>query len=390
MGTVRTNSRRLRATAAGALLVVVSCALAAGMVEVAFRLMPGLLLPAGAYGAGVRHPQLNMNVHGQRLLYKKGNFIERMPNSEGFLDIEHSLTKPEGTVRVGFFGDSYVESGQIPLESVFFRRLAHRMSGKVETLGFGISGWGTLQAARAYDTLAPRYDLDIAVYLFVENDPGNNWIDLSRQTGEAGSGMPYAELRSDGNSYEVGWIVEPGRETWWHGAGKWLQRHSLLAHVVQDRISKLATYGVQLRSSKAAKQMSDRSGSVPSVNDLPSTWPREYRDRAERLGELILRDWRDAAAARHTYFMVFYVPRGEDQLLGTLSVEDTWLPWLRAVCDRHGIPLVDPSESLGRALEEGHHVYGDHWSPEGHEVVSEVLAQTLSPVIDESIPHGER
>jgi lysophospholipase L1-like esterase len=128
---------------------------------------------------------------------------------------------------------------------------------------------------------------------------------------------------------------------------------------------------------------------VPRPTDLPSTWPVPYRERAERLGELLLRDWRDLAASRNIGFIVFYVPRGEDQLTGTLSIDDTWLPWLRGVCQRLAIPLVDPSRALSDGLERDGHVYDDHWTEAGHAVVASALAESLAPMI-ETVESGGR
>ena len=71
----------------------------------------------------------------------------------------------------------------------------------VETLGFGLSGWGTLQALRAFEVMAPRYDVDLAVYVFVENDPGDNALALSEHRHDAA--MPYAELADEPPGYRV-------------------------------------------------------------------------------------------------------------------------------------------------------------------------------------------
>jgi hypothetical protein len=116
--------------------------------EAAFRIVPALL-PAGVYGAGRLEPELRMNVHGTRLIYNKAGYVVRTPNRDGFMDVDHERAKPPGAVRVGFFGDSYVESVQVPLEDVFFRRLAERAGPPLEPFGFGVSGWGTLHAFEA-------------------------------------------------------------------------------------------------------------------------------------------------------------------------------------------------------------------------------------------------
>ena len=113
---------------------VVNLALLAGAtlavlvaLEIAFRAFPSLL-PAGGYGGGRPHPELGVNVHGSRLIYNKVRFVVREPNAEGFMDVEHDPAKAPGTLRIGFFGDSYVEAIQVPLEAVFFRRLGEALA----------------------------------------------------------------------------------------------------------------------------------------------------------------------------------------------------------------------------------------------------------------------
>src|SRR5262249_30213795 len=127
------------AVASGALNLALVCAATLaglGLIEAAFRIAPAALLPAGVYGFGVRNPALGMNVHGGPVLYNKAGFQRRDPNHDGFLDIDHPETKPSGTERVGFFGDSYVEAAQVPVTDVFYRRLEKMLARPVETLGF--------------------------------------------------------------------------------------------------------------------------------------------------------------------------------------------------------------------------------------------------------------
>ncbi|RIL03999.1 MAG: hypothetical protein DCC71_14325 [Proteobacteria bacterium] len=356
---------------AGFAVVFVALAL-----EAAFRWVPALL-PAGAYGAGRRDPELRMNVHGTRILYNKADYLVRTPNRDGFMDVDHARAKPPGVVRVGFFGDSYVESVQVPLEDVFFRRLAERGGPALETFGFGISGWGTLHAFEAWKVLAPRYDLDAAYYVFVENDLGDNALEIGGRRGPSDS-KPFAELADAPPGYRVEWARPPGDAPWWRGIAKWLQHHSLLAHVVYERAAQLRAYGVSMRKSRANADMTSAAGAVPDANDLASTWPRPYAERAQQLGERMLADWKRAADARGTPLAVLYVPRAEDQLTGALPAGDTWLPWLRATCAKLGLPLVDPSGALLARVREGERVYLDHWTPSGHEAIAQALADHLA------------
>ena len=375
---------RLRALLAGALLTLVSIAFCLAAIEAALRIAPAALLPAGGYGSGVRNDELGMNVYGTPVLYTKNGFVRRIPNRDGFLDVDHERVRPPGVARIGVFGDSYVEAMQVPLESTFFRQAETRLGASTEWLAFGISGWGTLHAFRAYTTFASRYDLEAAVYLFVENDLGDNDEIIKSHAGGASWGFPVAALSTDGTGYDVRWPNPAGSEPTWFAPAKWVQRHSLLAQVALDRLELLRRRGVRTRSEREQREMSSVAGAIPDMTDLPSTWPADARARVETLGALILRDWKRAADDRHIAFLVLYVPRGDDQLRGALPVSDTWLPWLADTCRRLDLPLVDPSPALRAALDGGEEVYSDHWTPAGHRVVAAVLADAVRSRLETS------
>jgi hypothetical protein len=373
----RGPSRRALALLAGLLLVAGSVVVSLAAVEAALRFVPGLL-PAGAYGGGVMHPELGMNVHGAPLIYNKVRRVTRQPNREGFLDVEHARAKPAGVRRIGFFGDSYVESAQVPLETVFYRQLGARLAPGVETLGFGVSGWGTVHGLRAFRAFAPAYALDTVVYVFVENDLGDQLYPLAVATRAPSSARPYAQLDDAAPAgFSERWIRQPGSESLAWRFAKLLQRHSLLAHVVQERIGILRSQGVSVRLDRAAAEMSEAAGAVPRSTDLPGTWPAEWAAQARELGRRVLAAWAAEAAAQGRSFFVLYVPRSEDQLRGAIAPDQTWKPWLERTCAELGIALIDPSEALHAVLAGGVPVYDDHWTPEGHRVIAQVLERAL-------------
>jgi hypothetical protein len=368
---------RLRALALNLVLALFAVALVIGLCEGALRLFPRLL-PKGTYGASHYRPDLMSSVYDDTVVYNKVRFVVREPNSEGFLDREHAQAKPPGVRRVGIFGDSYVESTQVPLEQVFFRLAEQRLGAeRVELLGFGMSGWGTLHSFLAFEQLAERYQLDAAVYLFVENDLGDNALEVQGVRAFRLSPKVFATLSPLPPGYELVLSNPPDQLGPGVGVSKWFQERLLLARLVWSRASLLAAAGVALRSDEADRQMATRAGEVPNQNDLPSTWPEPYAERAKALGERILRHWRNRARAGGRELMVLYVPRGEDQLRDAAAAADSWRPWLEATTRELDLPLIDPSDALERRLEAGDAVYDDHWSPAGHEVVAGVLASRL-------------
>jgi hypothetical protein len=378
--------RRLRAIALNLALMGSALVLVVALCEGALRMFPRLL-PKGTYGASHYRPDLLSSVYDDTVVYNKVRFVVREPNAEGFLDVEHTLEKPRGLTRVGIFGDSYVESAQVPLEQVFYRRVPEILgAGQIETLGFGMSGWGTLHSLLAWEVLAPRYSLDATVYVFVENDLGDNALEIQGMWAFRLSPKVYSTLSPLPPGYELVLRNPPEQLGFAYRTSKWFQENLLLARLVWGRASLLAAQGVALQSDEAQQAMTTLAREVPNQNDLPSSWPAPYAERAKTLGERILRHWRDRSRAAGRPLFVLYVPRGEDQLREPNGAADSWLPWLEATTQELGIPLIDPSPALKRRLEAGDAVYDDHFSPAGHEVVSEVLAARL----DEWLREGGR
>jgi hypothetical protein len=376
---------------AGLALAAASLGAAALLAEGVLRAFPGLI-PAGVYGAGRFDPALGMHVRAGDVLYTRGGAVRRTANADGFLDASHAREKPPGTLRVGFFGDSYVEASQVRSEDSFVRRLPALLAPQpVESLGFGLSGWGTLQALRAFEVMAPRYDIDLAVYVFVENDPGDNALALSAHRHDAA--MPYAELADGPPGYRVREAQPPGRAPLF-AAAKRVQERSLLAQVVWVRLRLLQREGLRPRARAEEREMRGRAprgpGARPDPNDLPSSWPERERVEVLTLAERILAEWARKASEGGRGLAVLYVPRGHDALRGALGAEDTWLPWLVGTCARLGVPLLDPRAALAARLAEGVPVYDDHLTPEGHAALARYLAQALAPLLREAAgPVGE-
>jgi hypothetical protein len=384
---------RLRRTLANLALAMVAFVAAAALAELLLRAFPRLL-PAGSYGASRYDPELETNVHGSPSIYNRHRFVQREPNAEGFLDVVHEPAKPPGVLRVAFFGDSYVEAAQVPLDEVFFRRLPEWIAGRrIEPFGFGISGWGTLHALRAYQHLAPRYDLDVAIYVFVENDLGDSDLEINSTGSLRLTPQVFAALSPLPPGYEV--VTQRPAESLsvsYHVA-KWFQERLLLARLTWNRIALLLQRGVALEGDVRDREMSRRAGALPNQNDLPSTWPPLHARRVQELARRILLHWRDQARSAGRELVVLYVPRGEDQLRGAIQEGETWKPWLVSATGELGISLLDPSDALRRRSEAGAPVYDDHWTPEGHEVVAGEVARHLTrllgrPVTGAGAPGG--
>ena len=108
-----------------------------------------------------RHPDLNIR---HSVVY----------NSLGFRqNREFSQKKPENVIRIGFFGDSYVENARIESQYSFTEPLDYLLNKtgkKFEVMNLAVNGYGTDQEYLHYLQDGAKLNLDIVVDVFCAND----------------------------------------------------------------------------------------------------------------------------------------------------------------------------------------------------------------------------
>jgi hypothetical protein len=360
---------RPRAMLARTALVASSLLATALLLEVLVRTLPALA-PRGAYGFSRFSADLEMDVHEAPALYNRGGWTRRVPNREGFLDVDHERAKPPGVRRIGFFGDSYVEALQVPLEETFVRRLPTEIAGRrTEALAFGISGWGTLHSLVTYRVMGPRYGLDDVVYLFVKNDPGDHHQKIKPS-------VLSAVLTADGTDFVIRKRA-PQPDTPDQRITRWLYRELEVARVVRGAWRRaLAKVAASVPTSRATA-----SARVPDSNDPPSEWPSPLLEETQRLTRHILRGFDEKVRRDGRRFWVLYVPRGHEELDGRLTPENSWFPWLSQTCAELGIRLLDPRELLRAHRAAGATIDDDHWTPVGHALIASFVATELADAL---------
>ena len=100
------------------ILAVMSLCLSFAIIEGLLRVLPirGITTTRAIFD-----PELGFNRyagHQNRYITNTGKIVIKETNDLGYFDKEHDRKKL--SYRIGFFGDSYVESLQVPLESTFF------------------------------------------------------------------------------------------------------------------------------------------------------------------------------------------------------------------------------------------------------------------------------
>lgn len=182
------------------LALLISSALALGIGELAFRV------------AGVSNPNFYgpdpergwVLIPGTTGLWTKEGRAEIRINAEGFRGPDVPTKKPPGMFRIAVLGDSCVEALQVPEEQTFAKLLEAELAAcpalaaahqtKVESLNFGVSGYGTAQELLALRNQAAPFQPDLVLLAFYSgNDVRNNEKTLDQE-----ELRPYFELKQGG------------------------------------------------------------------------------------------------------------------------------------------------------------------------------------------------
>jgi hypothetical protein len=109
-------------------------------------------------------------------------------SSDGLRDREHAAGKPPGVYRIAILGDSCVEALQVPLDRTFGALLERELPAcpafrgrRIETLNFGVSGYGTAQELLTLKSRVWKYRPDLVLLAFYSgNDVRNNYRPLEQ------------------------------------------------------------------------------------------------------------------------------------------------------------------------------------------------------------------
>lgn len=99
-------------------------------------------------------------------------------NSKGLRDREIQYQKDSGTHRILFLGDSFTEAFQVSLESTFAKQLECKLNverGDFEVINAGFAGVGTDWQLLFYRREGYKYDPDLVIVVFFQNDVFDNY-----------------------------------------------------------------------------------------------------------------------------------------------------------------------------------------------------------------------
>jgi len=335
--------------------------------EIAFRLLPypGLEKKVSKFntlvGTGF---QPNATVTYRN---KRGDYAKRKVNRWGFLDKEWNEIKSPGTYRIGFFGDSFTEARQVPLEQTYFNIIEKTIENTpLECLSFGISEFGTLQSYLTSKKYMSKFDLDMVVYVFYENDPGDNLKEIKNL-----NYVPFADIRNDSIIVDTSFILNNQyRNSFFYKPFNFALRRSVLLNTLYQRIKLFKKYGIKRKiQSKYNEVLIQNQINDIDQNQRPSTWPDSINTKAQIITRKIIQKWKKEVEESRRDFVILKIPHPDFWYL-PLDKQDTWKKMLMDFSQKENIILIDPTNSFYQYNASGCDLFYDHLTSCGHEALA--------------------
>jgi hypothetical protein len=95
-------------------------------------------------------------------------------NPYHFTDSARKKEKPEGIYRIAVLGDSFIWGDGVPYNEVWSHKLERKlinMFSNVEVMSWGLCGWSTMTEYDFFVNEGYKYNIDLLIIAFVENDP---------------------------------------------------------------------------------------------------------------------------------------------------------------------------------------------------------------------------
>jgi hypothetical protein len=172
-------------------------------------------------------------------------------NSQGLrADHDFALTKTPGTCRIAAFGDSLLMGYEVDLRDSFSTQLEEQLRAlgiSAEVLNFAVSGFGTAEMLRTYESFARRFHPDLVIFSWHMTDLEDN-------------------VRSQLFRLDNG-ALEPANETYLPGVKtqdflmrialyRFISDHSQLYALLRERLGQFAKrLGFQLHQQRVAAKV---------------------------------------------------------------------------------------------------------------------------------------
>jgi hypothetical protein len=334
------------------------------------------------------------NFHGAHV-QNEYTIMERF-NSKGLRGPEYTYEKPPGEYRILILGDSFAEGYTVEFEDLCSELLERKLNAElkkpVEVINAGTGGYGTDQELLFFRTEGRKYNPDLVIVLYCNNDAPmntksyyNTWdrgqkplfelvdgkLSLKSTPKKTWDRNEEAEKDRTRNKhdYKQGFVLwKP--ETWY--------LYRLYKHVITRRSRNIQDAGVPEQKTEVAQ------GEKPPID-------ASYRGRKEDwiMTEALMAQIKKEAADAGSRFMVFNIP-DKNEVYNPKPPECAIEYNLRLLSSRHEItfiPTVEIFRKQAALLEpSGKRLYwkkDSHWTAEGHHLTAQILGQHLLTHRDE-------
>jgi acetyltransferase AlgX (SGNH hydrolase-like protein) len=337
---------------ANASLLIGSSALAILVFELGVRLIE----PQPAYQYRFSPTTFYEPIPNARFVHEREEFsIPITYNAYGMRDRPRTLEKAPGALRVALVGDSFAEGKEVPLDSTVAQCLERRLSAAfpertVEVLDFGVAGFGTAASTIRFETLGARFRPNLAIYLFVHNDPSDNVGRDARLYTVTDGHMEFRTFRLSPMRRAARSVID------------WVKQNMHSYRFVRFRIDRaLAARAARRRGVAGDEAFADaekQGSSTPSEEAWTMT-----RLAVERL--------RDSVRGAGATLLVAQATTAGDSMTGRIA----------AICEQVGVPFIDLVPALEADPGPVTFKTDGHWCARGHDVAAAALAPAVTQIL---------
>jgi hypothetical protein len=356
-------------------------------------------------------PQLgHVGQPGAEGWWRGENTVYLRLNSQGWRDVERSVEKPAGTIRLALLGDSFAAGFDVPLAATVGAVLERELNGcwggdgrRVEVLNFAVVAYGTAQELLLLRGQVGAYQPDLVLLgFFSGNDVRDNYRPLSRgklkpfftwQDGEPAVDNSFRELPE----YRLR-ASPPGQ------AFYWLEDRSRLVQLLHQSVRTASLRWLTDRPPAAERPAGRSVGLVEQVLLPPASQPwQQAWEVTERL--LLLVQAEASKLGAGFALAVFPLPQQVDpdpawraRYQRALGLDSLLYPEQRLTefGRQHGLEVIPLAVGLRTWAERqqvnlhGHppHLGSGHWNEQGHLAAGRLLAERFCRLRPDQLSAG--
>ncbi len=345
--------------------------------------------------------------------------ITQKINSDSLLGPDYPIEKPQDEHRILILGDSFAEGYTVEHDQLFSEVMKKSLNARnghqqYQVINAAVGAFSTDQQLLMFQEKGKKYCPDMTVLVFFFNDV---WANAQPRAAGGGAFKPYFEL-IDGELELTNVPVPPiflfskpevfltGTDLYKYKTKKWLQDHSVLYGHVRDGIrsipalNELAVNVGLANDVDQNRQLTVSKNQRRPVPGMFRVWEKNYEPEmvyAWQVTEAIMSKMKQETEAINSEFVVMYIPTAASvypglwqQLCKKYDMNpDQWDveksgSELGKICQKLNINFINTTESFrmkARLHEKDNkalfYVQDKHWSPGGHRLAGELLADYL-------------